>query len=79
MIEIERMRDTAEGADAVAGKVCWAPVQSLWTLGMAGAGLVGGAMTVSLERRCGVSGVHRDHHRPWPLHRHAPRLDPSQL
>ncbi len=49
MIEIERMRDTAEGADAVAGKVCWAPVQSLWTLGMAGAGLVGGAMTVSLD------------------------------
>ncbi len=49
MIEIERMKDTPEGADPVKGRVVWAPVQSIWTLGMAATGLIGAAFTLSVE------------------------------
>jgi stearoyl-CoA desaturase (delta-9 desaturase) len=49
MIEIERMRNTPEGADPCAGRIAWAPVQSIWTLGMAAAGIIGAAFTLCLE------------------------------
>lgn len=49
MIEIERMKIPSGGADARAGRVVWDPVQSLWTIGWTGLGVIGAFFTVSLE------------------------------
>ena len=49
MIEIERMKIPPEGADPASGRIVWDPVQSIWTLAMAGVGLAGAVVTVSLE------------------------------
>jgi stearoyl-CoA desaturase (delta-9 desaturase) len=49
MIEIERMKTPSHGADASAGRIVWDPVQSIWTLALAGIGAIGAAFTASLE------------------------------
>lgn len=51
-VDIERVTSiTPDGAPACAqtGRIVWSPAQSIWTLAMAGAGIIGAAFTLSVE------------------------------
>ena len=50
MIEIERMKIPPEGADPASGRIVWDPVQSIWTLAMAGVGLAARLRRPGAER-----------------------------
>ena len=47
-ISTDRVIST-DGCSPLEGRVVWTPLRSIWTLGMAAAGIVGGAMTASWD------------------------------